>query len=63
MVTVALPPGATVADLRKALASAYPALAGLVERCAVAISAEFANDADLIPPAADTALLPPVSGG
>ena len=33
--SVELPPGATVADLRRKLAGAVPALAGLLERSAV----------------------------
>ena len=62
-VSVALPDGATVADLRRALASAYPALGGLLARSALAIANEFANDAQPVPPEAEVALLPPVSGG
>ena len=62
-VSVALPDAATVADLRRALASAYPALAGLLERSALAVDNEFANDAQPVRPGAEVALLPPVSGG
>jgi molybdopterin converting factor subunit 1 len=62
-VSVALPDGATVADLRRALASAYPALAGLLARSALAVANEFADDAQQVPPDAEVALLPPVSGG
>jgi molybdopterin converting factor subunit 1 len=62
-VAVALPDGATVADLRRALAAAHPRLADLVGRCAVAVAAEFASETDVLPPDAEIALLPPVSGG
>jgi molybdopterin converting factor subunit 1 len=62
-VSVSLPDGATVADLRRALASAYPALAGLLARSALAVANEFADDGQLVPPGAEVALLPPVSGG
>jgi len=62
-VCVALPDGATVADLRRALASAYPALVGLLARSALAVDNEFANDAHQVRAGAEVAVLPPVSGG
>jgi molybdopterin converting factor subunit 1 len=61
--TVEVPPGATVADLKKQLAVQCPALAALLERSALAVNDEFAGDAFPLPPAAEIALLPPVSGG
>jgi molybdopterin converting factor subunit 1 len=62
-VVIELPTGATVADLRRALAERYPPLAGFVDRCAVAVDTEFADDSQLLTPGAEVALLPPVSGG
>lgn len=62
-VTVILPPGATVADLRRRLAADHPALAGLLSRCAVAVADEFAEDSLPLSAGAEVALLPPVSGG
>jgi len=62
-VVVTLPPGATVSDLRRQLAAHHPALAGLLPRCAVAVNGEFADDPLTLPANAETALLPPVSGG
>jgi molybdopterin converting factor subunit 1 len=62
-VTVELPAGATVAILRERLAEACPALRPLLARSAVAVNEEFAGDETLIPVDAETALLPPVSGG
>ena len=62
-VTVALPAGATVGDLRRRLAADYPALTPLLARSALAVAGEFARDADLLPAGAEVALLPPVSGG
>ncbi|HZT82680.1 MAG TPA: MoaD/ThiS family protein [Gemmataceae bacterium] len=61
--TVDLADGATVADLRRALAAACPALAGLLERSAFAVNGDFADDALSLPLRAEVALLPPVSGG
>lgn len=62
-VRISLPTGATVAELRKRLATQHPALAGLVDRSAIAVDNELADDTVPIPPGAEIALLPPVSGG
>ncbi len=62
-VVVTLPAGATVGDLRRRLACDYPTLAGLLQRCAIAVGNEFAEDSQPLPPSAEVALLPPVSGG
>jgi molybdopterin converting factor subunit 1 len=55
--------GATVADLRRRLAADYPALAGLLERSAIAVQNDFAVDSCVLPGNSEIALLPPVSGG
>jgi molybdopterin synthase catalytic subunit len=55
--------GATVADLRRRLAADYPALAGLLERSAIAVENDFADDSRILSANAEVALLPPVSGG
>lgn len=62
-VSVVLPDGATVAALRRQLAEDMPALAGLMTRSVFAVDGEFAKDAHVIPPDAEVALIPPVSGG
>lgn len=62
-VAVQLPPGATVADLRRQLGEAYPALAGLLERSAVAVNHEFADDLHPLQGGDEVAIIPPVSGG
>jgi molybdopterin converting factor subunit 1 len=62
-VRVELPEGSTTADLRRALAETCPALRGLLERSAVAISGEFAEDTQSLTADAEVALIPPVSGG
>jgi molybdopterin converting factor subunit 1 len=61
--TVALPDGATVGELRRRLADVCPRLGGLLERSAIAVDDEFAGDEALLPSRAEVALLPPVSGG
>jgi molybdopterin converting factor subunit 1 len=61
--TLALPAGATVAELRTGLARQAPALADFLARCAVAVQGEYAQDETVIPEDADVAVIPPVSGG
>jgi molybdopterin converting factor subunit 1 len=63
VVVLELPAWATVAELRRGLGAAYPALAALVERSAVAVNDDFAGDEQVLPADAEVALLPPVSGG
>lgn len=54
---------ATVGELRRRLGAEQPRLAALVARSAIAVNNEFAEDALPLPPGAEIALLPPVSGG
>lgn len=62
-VSLELPPGATVADLRRVLGEKVPAVASLLAKSAVAVNNQFAEDAQPLPENAEVALLPPVSGG
>jgi len=62
-VAVELPDGATVADLRQALAGRLPALAELSGHAVFAVNAEYAADNAIIPYNAEVAWIPPVSGG
>jgi molybdopterin converting factor small subunit len=61
--SVELPSGARVADLRLALAEVCPSLRPLLGRSAVAVNGEYARDELALPESAEIALLPPVSGG
>ena len=63
VMSVDLPAGATVADLRRTLTERVPALAALLERSAVAVNHDFAGDAKVIAPGDEIAVIPPVSGG
>jgi molybdopterin converting factor subunit 1 len=63
VVTVEVPAGATVGELRRRLAAQVPALAALLSRSALAVASDFADDALVLYEAAEIALLPPVSGG
>lgn len=60
---IGLPAGATVGQLRAALVDRRPELAGLVRRAVFAVDRRFAVDSLVLPPAAEVALIPPVSGG
>lgn len=54
--------GNTVGDLRKAILSYYPALAGL-SSLMIAVNAAYAEEETFIGPADEVVLIPPVSGG
>ncbi len=54
---------ATVRDLRRALETRHPALTAVLARCRLAVNQELAEDADAVPPEAEVAVIPPVSGG
>jgi molybdopterin converting factor subunit 1 len=54
---------ATVADLRRALLDRHPALARVLPQCRIAVNHEMARDDDAVPPGAEVAVIPPVSGG
>jgi molybdopterin converting factor subunit 1 len=62
-VAVELPARATVAELRRRLVQAHPAFAPLLDRCAVAVDHDFADDAHPLAEGNEVALIPPVSGG
>ena len=63
VVSVGLPPASRVSALRDELARAWPDLAGLVARSAVAVNEEYVAEDAVIQPGDDVALIPPVSGG
>jgi molybdopterin synthase catalytic subunit len=62
-VSVELPEGATVADLRAALAAAVPELAPILPGVRIALGDSFAADEMPVPPGVEAAVIPPVSGG
>jgi molybdopterin converting factor small subunit len=62
-VTVTLPEPARVGELRAALIAAVPALSRYARSLRIAINNHYAADSDSIPPAAEIAAFPPVSGG
>jgi len=58
-----LPGPATIGRLRRQLAERLPSSAEMVARAMFALGTEYATDATEIPPHADVACIPPVSGG
>ncbi len=60
---VELPDKATVADLRTALASQAPELAGLMGQLKFAVDADYASDDAPLSATSRVACIPPVSGG
>jgi molybdopterin converting factor subunit 1 len=58
-----LPPGASVKDLKERLIQTNPNLTQAMETALVAINREYAFDETVIPDNAEVALFPPVSGG
>ncbi len=61
--SVEVPEGANVAELRRIIAAVCPALAALLVRCAVAVNSDFAEDDRALSEHDEVAVLPPVSGG
>ena len=62
-ISLTLPDGATVADLRRVLVVHHPELAALLARSRIAANQEFADDSAVVPEGAEVAVIPPVSGG
>lgn len=61
--TVALPAGATVGELRRVLGERCPALQPWLPRCAIGVNGEYQSDEAVLPADAEITVLPPVSGG
>lgn len=55
--------GASIADLRRALADSCPGLRPLIPQFLFAVDSQYATDATVIPATAEIACIPPVSGG
>jgi molybdopterin converting factor subunit 1 len=53
----------TVRQLRGAIVEQYPPLADVVQHARLAIDNEYAEDSAVVTPAAEIAIIPPVSGG
>ena len=62
-VDLELPPGATVGELRNRLGIRVPQLSSLMDQMMFAVARQYARDNAVIPPGAEVACIPPVSGG
>ena len=62
-VEVVVADGATVGQVRQALAAAVPALGDVLPYALLAVDAEYADDATIVTEQSELALIPPVSGG
>jgi molybdopterin converting factor subunit 1 len=61
--TLDLPDGATVRDLRDAVTATSPALSRIVPHALWAVNAEYATTDTQLTEQSEVALIPPVSGG
>lgn len=62
-VSVEVPEGARVADVRDVLVRRFPNSEQLIAASRVAVDQAYVADSDLILPGREIALIPPVSGG
>ena len=63
MIQVDIPDAATIGDLRKAIRAQFPEVEPTARHSLFAVNNEYADDSTLIPPGAEIACIPPVSGG
>lgn len=61
--TLEVADGLDAAGCLRLLAERHPGGAAVLARCRLAIDRELARPADPVPPGAEVALIPPVSGG
>ena len=62
-VTLDVPEPCTIAQVRQLLGAQVPALAETLHHVLFAIGSEYATDDAIVPPGAEVACIPPVSGG
>ena len=62
-IAVEVPEPATVAELRAAIWRQFPQLVPIVRPALFAINMEYGSETTIIPPNAEVACIPPVSGG
>ena len=62
-VSLKVPDGCTVGQLREQLAAAYPELAPLLPHVLFAVGSEYVGDSHTLAQTPEVACIPPVSGG
>lgn len=63
VVTLEVPAGGTIAQVREALVAQVPALATVLPHVLFAIGSEYVKDNSTVPADSEVACIPPVSGG
>jgi molybdopterin converting factor subunit 1 len=58
-----LAPGATVRTVKDAVIRHFPGVQETIEHCLTSVNHEYSEDSTEIPPNAEVAFFPPVSGG
>jgi molybdopterin converting factor subunit 1 len=62
-ISIEVPPGGTISDVLERLREALPNHAGLLDRCAFAVNAEYVDRDAGVHRNDEIAVIPPVSGG
>lgn len=62
-VELTVPEGATIAELRRLLAEAVPALKPVLPHVLFAVNSQYADETTAVAQGASVACIPPVSGG
>ena len=62
-ITLELPDGITVSGLKVVLQELFPSITPVLPHALIAVNREYAVDDTLVPPEAEIAIFPPVSGG
>lgn len=62
-ISLEIPEGTSVAELKRQVADLYPLLAPHLETVLISVNKEYGFDDEVIPLGAEVALFPPVSGG
>ena len=63
MIEVDIEPGATVEDAKKVILQRFPNMKAAMQHCLASVNHEYSDGTIEIPPAAEVAFFPPVSGG
>jgi molybdopterin converting factor subunit 1 len=63
VLSLELPAGATVVDLKQRLGDDYPAIREMLDKAACAMADEYVARDERLRDGAEVALIPPVSGG
>lgn len=60
---IEVPDGASVEDVRAIIGERFPQVGEILQRCMIAVNAEYADSFHVLRPGDRVAFIPPVSGG